>query len=85
MDTEDKEFETHNIYLAAYFIVSGCKMVRKRKLGTRVYFVFTSSVGSVQELREAFFSGQAKVPAHQYSQQIIAMKNLCLDGREKNL
>ncbi len=79
MSDSSNELETHDIYLAAYFLISGCKMMRRRKQGNRVYFVFTNPAGSMQDLREAFFSGQAKVAAHQYSQQIIAVKQLCFD------
>ena len=80
MDIEDKELETHDIYLAAFFMLAGCKMLRRRKQANRVYFVFVNPAGSMQELRESFFSGEAKVPAHQYSQMIIACKQLCFEG-----
>ena len=75
----NEEFETHDIYLAAYLMISGCKMVRRRKQGNRVYFVFVNPAGSIKDLREAYFSGQSKVAAHQYSQTIIAVKNLCYE------
>jgi hypothetical protein len=80
MNTEDQEFETHDIYLAAYLKVCSCKMVRRRKQANRVYFVFTNPAGSIRDLREAFFSGDAKVSAQQYASAIISMKQLCFEG-----
>lgn len=79
MSEVDTEFETHDIYLAAYLKVSGCNMIRRRKQANRVYFVFTNPAGSIKDLREAFFSGQAKVQAHQYALEIVACKQLCFE------
>lgn len=79
MNTEDNEFETHDIYLAAYLKVSGCNLMRRRKQANRVYFVFENPAGSIKDLREAYFSGQSKVQAHQYAQAIVAMKQLCFE------
>ena len=78
-NTADKEFETHDIYLAAYLKVSGCTLVRRRKQANRVYFVFVNPAGSILDLREAFFSGQGKVSAHQYSMEIVSVKQLCFE------
>jgi hypothetical protein len=79
MNTEDKEFETHDIYLAAFLKISGCTLLRRRKQANRVYFVFTNPAGSILDLREAFYSGTAKVVAHQYSITIVGMKQLCFE------
>jgi hypothetical protein len=75
----ETEFETHDIYLASYLKIAGCTLVRRRKQANRVYFVFNNPAGSVKDLREAFFSGQAKVSAHEYSTTIISFKQLCFD------
>jgi len=79
MSDTDNEFETHDIYLAAYLQVAGCTLIRRRKQANRVYFVFANPAGSIKDLREAFFSGQAKVSAHQYSTAIVSMKQLCFE------
>lgn len=80
MITNTEEFEVTDIYLAAFLKVSGCTLLRRRRQANRVYFIFTNPAGPVQELREAFFTGQAKVPAHQYAIEIKAMKELCHEG-----
>jgi hypothetical protein len=75
----DSELETHDIYLAAYLRLAACNLKRRRRQGPRVYFVFTNPAGPIGELREGFYSGKATVKAHEYSQAIIAMKQLCFD------
>jgi hypothetical protein len=78
---DDSEMESDDIYLSAFFLLSGCVLVRKRRSGpTKIYFVFSNPAGSIKELRQAFFSGKAIVKAHDYSQKIIAMKELLHDG-----
>jgi hypothetical protein len=62
------------MHLAAYLKVSGYQMVRRRKQANRVYFVFQNPDGSIKDLMEAFFSGQAKVQAHQFSQEIMVSR-----------
>ena len=79
MPEADSELETHDIYLAAYLRLAACNLKKRRRQGPRVYFIFTNPAGSINELREAFYSGKALVKAHEYSQSIIAMKQLCFD------
>lgn len=73
------EYETHDIYLAAYLMICGCTLLRQRRQGPRKYFIFTNPAGSVKEMREAYYSGTGTVKAHQYAQQVIAVKQLCFD------
>jgi hypothetical protein len=74
--TEDNSYETHDIYLAAYLKICGCTF-KQRRHGQRVFFIFTNTAGSVKELREAYYQGIAKVSPHQFSQEIMAFKQLC--------
>lgn len=79
MSYQEEEFETSDIYLAAYLRLSGCKLERRRKQGTRVLFVFTNPGGSVKEMREAYFSGAAQVGANKFAQEIKNFKELCFE------
>jgi hypothetical protein len=79
--SELEELETHDIYLAAYLSVAGCELKRRYRVGPRVYFVFTNSAGSINDLRQSYYAGTAVVKAHDYSQKIIGMKNLCFEGK----
>jgi len=76
---EQEKYETHDIYLAAYFKLSGCRMVERNRQGRRVIFVFENPGGTMREMREAYYSGQGKVVAKQFADEIIAMKQLCFD------
>lgn len=75
----EEEFETSDIYLAAYLRMSGCKLLRRRKSGSRVFFIFTNPAGSIKDLREAFFKGDGQVPANKYAQEIKDFKELCFE------
>lgn len=75
----DEELETHDIYLAAYLKVTGCVLVRKRKQGPRVFFIFSNPGGSIKDMREAYFNGQGTVQAHQFATTITAMKQLLFE------
>ena len=73
------EYETDDIYLAAYLQIAGCVMERRRKIGNKIMFVFSNKAGPVKDLREAYFSNKGTVLAYQYSQQVKAFKQLCFD------
>ncbi len=75
--TEEPDFETHDIYLAAYLSVAGCSFKNRRKQGNRWYFVFTNAGGPVSDMREAFFAGKAMVAASKYADEIRKFKELC--------
>ena len=79
MDVELEEFETHDIYLAAYLKLSGCELIRRRKAGPRVYFIFHNVAGPASDLREAYYSNKAQVPANRFAQEIVNFKQLCFD------
>jgi hypothetical protein len=74
-----EEYETDDIYLAAYFMICGCVMERRKKLGNKVLFIFTNPGGSIKDLREAYYSGKAKVSAIQFQHQIVSCKKMCFD------
>ena len=75
MPTED-EYETHDIYLAAYLKIAGCDLLRQRRQGPRVFFIFVNPGGTMKDMRDAYYSGKGTVSAHRYSQEVIAMKQL---------
>jgi hypothetical protein len=79
MDTDNKEYETHDIYLASYLKISGCQLIRRRRQGQRVHFVFINPGGSISTMREAYYSGQGMVAAVAFSNELKAMKEMCFD------
>jgi hypothetical protein len=76
MEVNDKEFESSDIYLSAYLKVCGCTF-KQRRSGSRVFFIFSNTAASIKELREAYYQGTARVSPHQFSQEIMAFKQLC--------
>lgn len=72
------EYETHDIYFAAYLKYSGCQYVKRKKdpNGQRWWFIFSSPTG-FSELREAYFSGTGMVKAKDFVDDVQAMKELC--------
>ncbi len=75
----NESYETDDIYLAAYFLICGCTMDKRRKVGNKVMFVFSNPAGPMNDLRENYYSGKAMVRANAYSQTIISCKKLCFD------
>jgi len=78
-DPEQELFETHDIYLAAYLKISGCEMIKRRREGPRVHFVFRNLGGSMTEMREAYYSGKGQVAANLFAQEVINFKQLCFE------
>jgi len=73
-----EEYETHDIYLAAYLKCCGCQYIGRRqdRNGRRWWFKFSNPVG-FSDLREAYYSGKGMVSAKVFGDQIQAMKELC--------
>lgn len=74
---QDENFETHDIYLAAYLKISGCNYVKRYRQGPRVFFVFSNPGGSMKDLREAFYANKGTVPAKKFSDEVVSFKQLC--------
>ena len=78
-DVYDSEtgYQTCDLYLAAFFLSAGCKMVtHERNQSRRVYFVFEKNP-LLQELKVSYFSRQAKVEALTFADNIKSLKSLC--------
>ncbi len=73
------DYETDDIYLAAYFMVSGCTYKGKKINGKKVIFIFENIGGSIKTLKSDYYSGVCKVKPYDYAQQVIAMKQLLFD------
>lgn len=74
----EKGFETCDLYLAAFFSATGCRMTsayRERKTN-RVYFVYEKTP-ILLDLRMNYFSREAKVSAATYADNIKSLKSLC--------
>ena len=73
-------YETDDIYLAAFFMLSACEYISKRKAGAvKVIFKFRNTAGNISALRTAFYSGQAIGKLSDYAQKLRAVKELLHD------
>jgi hypothetical protein len=65
-----RPLETSDLYLSAYFLTAGVKLLETRRQGTRVVFVFDAPA---HELRNSWLDMSATVSAQMYA---ISIKNL---------
>jgi len=74
----DDGFQTCDLYLAAFFISLGCKMIKpSRDMKThRVYFVFEKNP-VMNEMKVKYFSRDGKVDALTFADNIKSLKSLC--------
>jgi len=77
-ETDSKELSTCDLYLAAFFMSAGCKLVSsfRNKRNGRVYFAFERNP-IIHELQMNYHSREAKVPAATYADNIKGLKSLC--------
>lgn len=71
-------YQTCDLYLAAFFLSAGFKLVKNERDGKtrRVYFVFEKNP-ILQEMKVNYFSRQAKVDAITFADNIKSLKSLC--------
>lgn len=75
--SKTNEYRTSDLYLAAYLLTAGVEMVRHDRDGTRVYFVFDTSMSNIEELKQAWVNNTGKVAAQPFSFNIKGLKSLC--------
>lgn len=71
-------FSTCDLYLAAFFLSAGSKMVKSIRdpKNKRVYFIFEKNP-LMQELKLKYFSREAKVDALTFADNVKSLKSLC--------
>lgn len=71
------EFRTPDLYYAAYLQTAGVEMIRTDREGGRVYFVFDTSLGNMEELKQAWINNTGKVAAQPYAYAVRSLKSVC--------
>ena len=72
------EFRTSDLYFAAYLQVVGAPMSRTDRNGNgKVSFIYDMSVVNIDELKQAWFNRQGRVPALPYADAIKSLKSIC--------
>ena len=69
------EYETSDLYYAAYLKAAGVLLVDTKRVGGRVQFVFEHSE-MIKKLEIEFYNRTAKIIAFNYADEIRAMKSL---------
>jgi hypothetical protein len=75
---ETSDFRTSDLYFAAYLQTAGVPMLRTERNGSgKVSFVFDATVSNINELKNAWFSHQGRIPALPYANSIKTLKSVC--------
>lgn len=71
-------YQTCDLYLAAFFLSAGCRMVKsyREQKSKRVYFAFEKD-SIVNDLKLQYFSRGAKIDALTFADNIKSLKSLC--------
>lgn len=75
--SDPETFETHDIYLSAFFRVRGATMIRVRSQGARKFFIFSHPTENLKTLRDEYYNG-ATGSFHRYSCELQVMKNIAM-------
>ena len=75
---DESGFSTCDLYLAAFFLSAGSRMVRSTRDAKtkRVYFVFEKNP-IMLDLKLNYFSREAKIDALTFADNIKSLKSLC--------
>ena len=76
--SDDSGYQTCDLYLAAFFLLAGSKMVKSSRDAKtrRVYFVFEKNP-IMLDLKLSYFSREAKIDALTFADNIKSLKSLC--------
>lgn len=71
-------YQTCDLYLAAFFLSAGFKMVKSARdqKSKRVYFVFEKN-SMLEEMKLKYFSREAQVVALTFADNVKSLKSLC--------
>lgn len=75
MGTTQDQYQTSDLYYAAYLRVAGVTYSGTRREGNRVFFLFEPS-DALKDLKDQYFNRTAKVSALTFADEIKAMKVL---------
>ena len=76
---ESPDFRTSDLYFAAYLQTAGVEMKKTERgdANGKVYFIFDTSLGNIEELKTAWFNNSGKVAANPYAHNIKNLKSVC--------
>lgn len=75
--TAKNEFRTPDLYFAAYLQTANVPMINTVREQNRVFFIFSTDIANIEELKNGWFNQTAKVPALAFANCIKALKSIC--------
>ena len=69
-------YKTCDLYLAAFFATSGCKITATTRDKKKVYFYFDTPE-IINKLKSSYFLRQGTVDALSYADNVKSLKSLC--------
>lgn len=72
---QEKQYETCDLYFAAFLQCAGCDMVKTRKEKSKFFFIF-QDLGGISHLRNEYFGRRSKVDALSYADRVQSLKSL---------
>lgn len=79
-NTREREFRTPDLYFAAFLQTAGVELKRTDRENNRVFFVFSTEIANIDELKTGWFNNTAKVPAQPYANNVKSLKSVCHMG-----
>jgi hypothetical protein len=70
------DFRTSDLYFAAYLKAVGVPFHEAVRVKSKTYFVF-ENLENLRDLKNAYFSGEAKVSALTLTNEVRNLKRLC--------
>jgi hypothetical protein len=71
-------FKTHDLYFAAYLQTAGVQLMQsERGANGKVAFIFSTGLGNIPELKDAYFNNTGKIQALPYANAIKNLKAVC--------
>jgi len=77
---EQREFRTPDLYFAAFLQTAGVELKRTDRENARVFFVFSTEIADIEELKTGWFNNTAKVAAQPYANNVKSLKSVCHMG-----
>lgn len=77
MSTNSKGFRTPDLYFAAYLQTAGVELLKHERENNRVYFIFSTEIANIEELKTQWFNNTGKVSAQMFANHIKSLKSIC--------
>jgi len=78
--TQENEFSTTDLYMAAYFKTIGLPLLRFDRRSSQTVFVFNTMDENLGDLKASWYTGMGQVSAQDYASNIKTLKSAVHSG-----